>query len=101
VRFQEAHGHWPQDVIANDLRLEDESEKHRERVREGALEQSTFDRWSDDPLPLMVGKHWVSRRSNSHLCSPRWGNRRRLNPAMRRRSRPTMAPPRSRAANCC
>jgi hypothetical protein len=62
VRFQEAHGHWPQDVIANDLRLEDESEKHRERVREGALEQSTFDRWSEDgTFERMDAKHTMYR----------------------------------------
>jgi hypothetical protein len=62
VKFQEVHGYWPQDVIANDLRLENEVEKYRARVREGTLDQATFDRWSNDgTFDRMDTKHIMYR----------------------------------------
>jgi hypothetical protein len=39
IKFQELHNHWPSDVIANDLQLEDEMEKVMTRRREGTLDQ--------------------------------------------------------------
>jgi hypothetical protein len=70
VAFQEVHGYWPQDVIANDLRLEDETENYRARVREGTLEQSTFDRWSEDgTFERMDAKHTVYRAALQIVAS--------------------------------
>jgi hypothetical protein len=70
IKFQEIHGYWPQDVIANDLRLEDESEKHLDRVREGELEQSTFDRWSEDgTFERMDAKHTMHRGALQIIAS--------------------------------
>jgi hypothetical protein len=48
IKFQELHGYWPFDVIANDLLIEDEMETFLARAREGKLDQATVDRWRDD-----------------------------------------------------
>lgn len=48
AKFYEVHGYWPQEVIVNDLRIEDEASKWFRKAQEGALDQASVDRWRDD-----------------------------------------------------
>jgi hypothetical protein len=43
IKFQELHHHWPYDVIASDLALEDEVEIRLARARDGAIDQASID----------------------------------------------------------
>jgi hypothetical protein len=45
LEFQEAHGYWPQNIITNDLKIEDKIERERLRLKEGSINQATYDRW--------------------------------------------------------
>jgi hypothetical protein len=62
VKFQEAHNHWPTDVIANDLRLHDEMEECLERGCAGTLNQVHIDRWwKDGTFDKMSAEHTIYR----------------------------------------
>jgi hypothetical protein len=70
IKFQELHNHWPDDVIANDLQLEDEMEKVLARRREGALDQVTTDRWwKDGTFDRMMAEHTIYRGALQAIAS--------------------------------
>jgi hypothetical protein len=48
IKFQDLHGHLPSDIIANDLRVEDEEETFLARAREGKINQTSIDLWRED-----------------------------------------------------
>jgi len=47
-RFRVSTGTGPQDVITNDLRVFDELHDCRGRIKNGTLDEATYDRWWDD-----------------------------------------------------
>ena len=57
VEFQELHGYWPYDVIANDLRLRTDENKPQADAHTGRVTQADIDRW------------WVDgeRRGSEHI----------------------------------
>ncbi|MCK1661275.1 hypothetical protein [Bradyrhizobium sp. 151] len=58
AKFYEVHGYWPQEVIVNDLRIEDEAAKWLRKSQEGALDQASVDRWHDDgTFERMAAEH--------------------------------------------
>ncbi|MGY4431169.1 hypothetical protein ACVWWO_003646 [Bradyrhizobium sp. F1.13.1] len=60
AKFYEVHGYWPQEVIVNDLRIEDEAAKWFGKAREGALDQGSVDRWHDDgTFDRMAAEHTI------------------------------------------
>jgi hypothetical protein len=62
IKFQALHNHWPFDVIASDLELEDEMETILARGREGTLDQATIDRWwKDGTFDQMIAAHTISK----------------------------------------
>jgi hypothetical protein len=70
IKFQELHHHWPSDVIANDLQLEDEMEKVLARGREGTLDQVTIDRWwKDGTFDRMMAEHTIHRGALQAIAS--------------------------------
>jgi hypothetical protein len=70
IKFQELHNHWPDDVIANDLQLEDEMEKVLARRREGTLDQVTTDRWwKDGTFDRMMAEHTIYRGALQAIAS--------------------------------
>ena len=62
INFQELHGYWPNDVMANKLRLQDEVDDCLERGRSGALAQEHIDRWTKDcTFEQMSAEHTLYR----------------------------------------
>jgi hypothetical protein len=62
IKFQEVHGSWPNDVMANKLRLEDEMDDCLERGRAGDLAQVHIDRWmKDGTFERMSAEHTLYR----------------------------------------
>ncbi|CAL74427.1 hypothetical protein BRADO0487 [Bradyrhizobium sp. ORS 278] len=62
LSFHEVHGYWPQDVLAKVLHLESEAEMWNRRLREGHLDQASFDRWTrDGSFEMMDAEHTIYR----------------------------------------
>ncbi|MCK1266758.1 hypothetical protein IVB44_21390 [Bradyrhizobium sp. 49] len=60
AKFYEVHGYWPQEVIVNDLRIDDEAAKWSAKAREGTLDQDSVDRWHDDgTFDRMAAEHGI------------------------------------------
>jgi hypothetical protein len=62
IKFQEAHGYWPQNEIVSKLGLEDKKFECLERGHSGDLAQVHIDRWSEDgTFDEMSAEHSVYR----------------------------------------
>jgi hypothetical protein len=62
IKFQEIHGYWPNDVMANELRLQDETDDCLERGRSGALALEHIYRWTKDgTFEQMSAEHTLYR----------------------------------------
>jgi hypothetical protein len=60
IKFQELHNHWPTDVVASDLLLEDEMETWLARARDGTIDQASIDRWWEDgTFEKMMAEHTI------------------------------------------
>jgi hypothetical protein len=70
IKFQEVHQHWPQDVIANELRVQCEDEKIYAGFREGKFIQADLDRWRDDgTFDRMIDEHTILRGALQAIAS--------------------------------
>ena len=62
IKFQELHNHWPTDVIASDLLLDDGVETWLSRLRDGTIDQASIDRWWEDgTFEKMMAEHTISQ----------------------------------------
>jgi hypothetical protein len=58
IRFQEAHGHFPD--VASYLSFESEYQKTLDRIHRGELNRSYMsDRWEDDTFARMIAEHGI------------------------------------------
>ena len=70
IKFQELHGHWPTDVIIDDLQVEDEMETFLARGREGTTDQATIDGWwKDGTFDRMMAEHTIYRGALQAIAS--------------------------------
>jgi hypothetical protein len=70
IKFQELHNYWPYDVIANDLKLEDEEETLSARAREGTIDQASIDRWLENgTFERMLAEHTIYRGALQAIAS--------------------------------
>lgn len=70
VKFEEVHGHWPHDVIANVLQIQSEDEKRYDDLREGRLTQADIDRWREDGnVGRMLAEHTILRGALQTIAS--------------------------------
>jgi hypothetical protein len=60
VKFQEAHGYWPDHVMANTLRLEPEHERILKGHKEGRFGQEVVDHWmADDKFEKTMAEYAI------------------------------------------
>jgi hypothetical protein len=70
IKFQEHHNHWPTDVIATDLELEDEHRTCLDRAYAGTMDQATIDRWwRDGTFDRMLAEHTIYRGALQAIAS--------------------------------
>ncbi|UFX41724.1 hypothetical protein HAP47_0020650 [Bradyrhizobium sp. 41S5] len=60
VKFQELHGYWPSDVMANELRWTSKDEKYRQGVADGRYTKEQLERWlSDGRYDELLARHTI------------------------------------------